>query len=61
MSSPASEEEAHRTVAVLTAYLSMLDSAWDEMDDEDRRRGIKLALDTARRAARSLRPDDAIT
>ena len=58
MKNPKPDEEAHRTVSVLTAYLSMLDSAWDEMDDEDRRKGIKLALDTARRAARSLRPGD---
>ena len=58
MSNPNQEEEAHKTVAVLTAYLAMLDSAWDEMDDEDRRKGIRLALEASRRAGRSLRKDD---
>ena len=48
-------EEAHKTVAVLTAYLAMLDSGWDEMDDEDKRKGIRLALEASRRAGRSLR------
>ena len=52
---PKQEDEAHRTVAVLTAYLAMLDSGWDEMDDEDRRKGIRLALEASRRAGRSLR------
>lgn len=48
--------EAHKTMAVTIAYLSLLESAWEELDDEERRTGLTLALQAARRAAVAVRP-----
>lgn len=41
--------EPARIVAVIIAYLSLLDRNWELLSDEERRAGVRLALEAARR------------
>ena len=42
---------APASVVALVAYLALLDSAWEELTDREKRDGVGLALQAARRAA----------
>ena len=46
--------ELARTVAAIIAYLSLLDREWQLLSDEDRRSGVRLALEAARRTYDSI-------
>jgi hypothetical protein len=48
-------EVEHRELAALVAYLALLESGWDEMTDRQKREGVRLSLQVARRAATELR------
>ena len=41
--------EPERIVAAIIAYLSLLDRDWELLSDEERRSGVRLALEAARR------------
>jgi hypothetical protein len=43
------EPEPERTLAAIIAYLSLLDRDWKRLSEEERRSGVRLALEAARR------------
>ena len=49
------ESAAGAAMAAVVAYLALLDSSWDELTDRERRDGVGVALDAARRASRASR------
>lgn len=51
------ESAAAAAMAAVVAYLSLLDSSWDDLNDKEKRDGVNLALDAARRASRASRGD----
>lgn len=46
-----SEDNRAAAIAALVAYLALLDSAWEGLTDREKRDGVGLALQAARRAA----------
>lgn len=54
--SEAGGSERHKTVAVVVAYLALLDDMWPDLDERERRAGVRLALEAAHRAAIDTRP-----
>ena len=42
---------APASIVALVAYLALLDSAWEELTEREKRDGVGLALQAARRAA----------
>ena len=42
---------APASIVALVAYLALLDSTWEELTDREKRDGVRLALQAARRAA----------
>ena len=41
--------ERNRVVAAIIAYLRLLDHDWERLSDDERRSGVRLALEAARR------------